>query len=268
MKNVKFALALVVLLWNASIAVDLAQFGAVLGGAYSSLSGGDAKDMSVYVEGVQFDDGRVPFQENVDADQEPSGAFGPVAGAFVRLDFTEMFYARFELYYLWKGGEYQKTIDAVDTYYGGADSVAAIQGRLDQEGEGEILDGMRRWVISSSYLELPALVGVNITRELSVFAGPHLSYLLGSTFEAHVTESDSYMEEELMEGKKSYTGVKVKLAKWDMGMTFGVGYIFTDQFQLALRYAPGFSKMLDRSKAPDITQNTLQLVASLNFSEF
>lgn len=270
----KILFGVIAILAGFAHAVDFAQFGVMLGGSYSSLSGADANDMAVYVEGVEFDDGRQPFGYTNDTKQEPTGSFGPVVGAFLRIDLTQTIYSRFEVYYMWKGAEYEKSIDAMETYYGGpngehmADTVASIQARLDQEGEGEILDGMRRWVISSSYLEIPVLLGFDISREFTVYAGPHVSYLLGSTFEAHVTESDSYMDEELIEGKKSYTNVKQPIAEWDMGALVGVGYSFTEQFQLSLRYSTGFSKMLDGASAPDITQNSLQLVASLNFSDF
>jgi hypothetical protein len=247
-------------------AVELSQYGLVLGGSYATLAGGDANQMGVYIDSTYLEDERAPFGYTDDTKANPTGAFGPVVGAFLRFDWNDYVYSRVELNYLWKGGEYNKTIPKEETYYDGSlDTLNSMENRSDED---EVLDGMRRWVIQTTHLEMPILVGVNVYKDLSVFVGPHISYLLGRTFDAHITESDSYKNEEFLEGQKSYTNLNVKMNTIDFGITAGIGYIVTEQFQVALRTAPGFSPILDRSKAPDITQNSLQIVASLNFSEF
>lgn len=246
-------------------AVELSQYGLVLGGSYATLTGGDANQMGAYIDSTYLEDERAPFGYTDNTKADPTGAFGPVVGAFLRFDWNDYVYSRVELNYLWKGGEYKKTIPKEETYYDG--SVDTLNS-MELRSEDEILDGMRRWVIQTSHLEMPLLLGVNVYKDLSIFVGPHVSYLLARTFDAHITESDSYKNEEFLEGQKSYTNLKVKMNKIDFGVTAGIGYIVTEQFQVAIRTAPGFRPLLDRSKAPDITQNTFQLVASLNFSEF
>jgi len=269
MKLFKVVVLLALVSFSMVSAVEISQFGLVLGGNYSWLSGKDANQMGAWVDSSSFTDGRNPFGYITDPNMSvvaPSGSFGIEIGAFSRLDLNDDFYLRIEANYIWKGGEYQTTLPAVDTYLGGDSTVQALATSLTPPDT--VQDGMRRWVISNSYLELPVLVGYNIFRELSVYGGPHISYLISKKFDAHFTETETQSGEGQSLGTNSYYGIDPGYASFDFGFDLGVGYQFSDQFQAALRWSPGFSSILDRSPAVTITQSTLQLQASLNFSEF
>jgi hypothetical protein len=273
MKQFKiFAICIGLFLTLAS-AQEVSQYGLVLGGGYSMLYGADANNMAPYIDSNDIGGNRQPFGYGTNglpkttANASPSGSVGIVVGAFLRLDWNDFFYTRFEATYLWKGAEYQITLPVDETYYGGADSVNSITASL--EPGDSVLAGMRRLVISNGYIQIPILMGVNITRELSVFAGPHATILVQKGFEAHITESNSNgADGSQIEGKKSYTGINQKYAAWDLGVTAGLAYVFSDQFQLGLRWAPGFMPILDRPTPPEIKMNNIQVVASFNFSEF
>lgn len=262
------ALALMLSTWT--WAQDISDYGLVLGGVYSTLSGNGAKNMAIYVQDMEFDEGLVPFRSNVNALAEPSGAFGPMIGGFIRVEFNEWFYVRVDANYLWKGAEYTTTLDTMDTY-GGRDSLDMIYAMNQSNPSAEpVLPGFRRILFTNAYVEIPILVGFNATREFSLFLGPHISILAHNSFELHITEGRFVSQEgrPLSFGKKSYTDLKQNVNLWDLGLTVGANYIVNDQFQLGLRWAPGSKPFLDMQNPPDITQSTLQLVASMNFSEF
>jgi len=267
---------LVGVLAGSGFCLDMNQYGVILGGDFARFYGSDARNMGLIVDSASFGDGRNPFGYTTDSTASPSGSIGPVAGFFVRLDWNDYFFTRIEATYLWKGDEYQKTLPAMQTYcyhneFGecltGQEAIDLIRANQDP-GDTVVADGYRRWVLSRSYIEIPILMGYNITRELSVFAGPHLSVLIGKSFQAHITESAIKNATQDLTDKQSYLGIDVPMKRIDYGFTGGIGYQVTEQFEMSFRWAPGFAPVLDRPNTPDIKSNCFQLLASLNFSEF
>jgi hypothetical protein len=252
----------------------------IIGGDFTRFYGKDAWNMGHFVDSTSFDDGRNPFGYANNTNASPSGSIGPVAGAYIHFDWNDYIFTNIEVVYLWKGDEYQKILPAAETYcywkvngddcvrgQEAVDSISAEQ--VASGGDATVEDGFRRWVMNRSYVEVPVMLGVNISRELNVFVGPHASVLVGSSFQAHITESSSKNAlGELFSDKQSYTGIDVPIKRFDYGFTAGLGYHLTEQFELSFRWAPGYWNVLDKAKTLEIKSNCFQMLASLNFSDF
>jgi len=262
--------ALIFLLVSQAIAFEVSQFGIILGTNYNWLWGANANSMSSYIDSTDFEEGRNPFGHLRNPSKgysDPEGTFGLTIGLFSRMDINDYFSIRVEANYVWKGAEYQISLDLEDAYpdYIDLDSLAdelAVRGDTVQPG-------FRRLIINNSYIEVPVLVGFNINRELTLFTGPHFSYLLMQSFEAHITESDYQLKDYTsIVGNQSYQNIDPEFTPWDVGVELGASYQISDQIILDARWVGGFNTLLDRSEAVDIKQNTIRVQAAFNFSEF
>lgn len=253
------------LIWS----FDITDYGLVLGGAYSQVSGSSANDMGLYVNHLEFVENIKPFRTGVDAKADPSGALGPVVGAFIRFSFNEWLYVRTDLNYLWKGAEYHKKLDTLDTY-GGREALDIIYGIAQTSNQtDQVIPGSRRIEYNNAYLELPILFGVNIIQSLSVYAGMQVAYLLHSSFDFYVTEGRFVHEGRAMSfGKKNFSDFKLSTHALDFGYTLGANFIMSDQLQLGVRWSPSLKDFLDMDGSPEIKNNTIQLLLSLNFNPY
>jgi len=256
--------------------VDLTQFGVVLGGSYSWFSGSGANNMGMLIDSTYSNaiDNLNPFgyvNDPSHAKAQPSGALGPIGGVYLRMDWNDYIYMRVELNYVWKGAEYSKTLSVAETYTADTTMLDSIR-HITQKALNDTLDtlipGTRRYDITDAYLELPILLGVNITRDFSIYAGPQFSYLLTHDFTAYFTQSEiTNIDYTPLPGKKTYP-LNVKTSKFDVGLLLGANYAISEQVQIGLRYELGFLPIFDRTPKPNITTQAIQLVASLNFSRF
>ncbi|NLB63559.1 MAG: PorT family protein [Fibrobacter sp.] len=249
---------------------DISDYGVVIGGSYAKISGEHISDMRMYVNSLEFEEKVLPFRDGVSADADPSGIFGPVFGAFVRMNFNDWLYLRTDLYYIWKGASYEKKLDTLDTY-GGREALDLVyEIAKNKSMEDQVIPGSRRIEYNHAYLELPILFGVNIVEALSVYGGLNISYLLHSSFTLYITEGRFISEEgkPLSFGKKNFNDFKLSTNSIDIGYTIGLNYILSDQLQLGFRWAPSVKNFIDLPSKPKLKHNSLQLVLSLNFNPY
>lgn len=245
-----------------SMAQDISEWGILFGGNFSSLHGTDAENMGIIFPRGTFPDEREPFGYAQDSSGSLSGELDFSAGAFMLIHWSDFFYTRVEAQFARKSAQYGRILSLEETY-GGSDVVDSLRAALLSTGD-SILQGKRRYEITNSYLEIPVFFGWQTTREFSVFAGMQFAYLLLSNFDAHIHESPHGD----LEGKKSYSNVKVPMTKFDMGYLAGFNYNFTEQFQLGTRFSQNFMPILDHPQDPVSNWWTFQVVASFNFSEW
>jgi len=74
------------------------------------------------------------------------------------------------------------------------------------------------YVLRLNYIEIPLLFKSNLYKQLSFEAGPSVGYLIKSYEEAN------------------YHKLDIPFEKWDVGLTLGLYYAFTENLKLNIRY--------------------------------
>lgn len=257
-------------------AQELREYGIVLGGVYNTLTGSSADEMGLWVDDVEVVEGLPIFKEGASTTSSPSGALGVEVGVFLTVELNDLFYLRMDVNYLWKGAEYQKNLDTLETYAVTTDPVLArdtlnqIFASIQNDPKlGSPIPGSRKVLFTNHYIEVPLLLGFNITREFSVQAGPHVSFLISRSMEVHIREERFFLEGvQISHGEISTDEFKPETASWDLGFAAGLNYAVNDQFQIGFRYGKGTRSILDHEGSPYIANQTFHLVASMNFNEF
>lgn len=122
--------------------------------------------------------------------------------------------------------------------------------------EAEAFGAKAKAELQSHYIDLPLLVRGSIGG-LQVFAGPQVSYLA----QADLRTTAGVLGFNLFSRKMDATE---EFARWDAGVTGGIGYRFANGFQLAAAYDHGLSKA-DKNRNADAYTRTVKVGVGFSF---
>lgn len=100
--------------------------------------------------------------------------------------------------------------------------------------EGSFIGANASVALRTSYVELPVLLKADING-LQIFAGPQLSYLATAKLNTKASIAGFSIINNSMDASSH-------LHRWDVGITGGIGYRFTNAVRLSASYERGFSK--------------------------
>lgn len=153
---------------------------------------------------LEFTDGMVTTSNH-------SGFF---AGAYASIPVGEIVSIEPGLYYTQKGYE--------------------VRGELQGKGV-EFLGVNANAKLNTNYIEMPVLIKANVSG-FQVFAGPQVSYLAS----ADLRTTAGVLGFNLLNNKMDATD---KFNRWDVGLTGGLGYQFTNGVNVMASYDHGLSKV-------------------------
>lgn len=110
----------------------------------------------------------------------------------------------------------------------------ALQGSFSVKGA-DFLSAGARAELNTTYIDMPVLAKVSVNG-LQVFAGPQVSYLTGANLHATASALGFTVVDNTMD-------VKNRFNQWDVALTGGIGYRFTNGFNLSASYDHGLSKI-------------------------
>ena len=109
-----------------------------------------------------------------------------------------------------------------------------LQGSFAMKGA-EFLSANAKAQLNTSYLDVPVLAKVNVSG-LQLFAGPQVSYLASAKLHTTAGALGFNIVNSEMDAKSQFN-------QWDVALTGGVGYQFTNGFNVSASYDYGLSKV-------------------------
>ncbi|WP_082886469.1 porin family protein [Flavisolibacter tropicus] len=164
-----------------------------------------------------------------------SGRTGFFAGANVSIPVSELFSVEPGVYYAQKG--------------------YTLNGELNLKGV-EFLGANAKAQLQSHYIDMPVVLKANLGG-LQVFAGPQVSYLA----KADLRTTAGVLGFNVLNRKMDATD---QLNRWDAGLTGGIGYQFSNGFNLTASYDHGLSKV-DANKRFDSYNRSFKVGAGFRF---
>lgn len=143
-----------------------------------------------------------------------SNRTGFFAGGFVSLPLDNMISIEPGLYFSQKGYE--------------------MKGAISVKGA-EFLNANAKAQLQSNYIDMPLLLKANING-FQVFAGPQFSYLLNSDLKTSAGVLGINIFNNTLDATSQFN-------RWDMGVTGGVGYKFSNGMNISASYDYGLSKV-------------------------
>ncbi|HVF98063.1 MAG TPA: porin family protein [Flavisolibacter sp.] len=172
------------------------------------------------------------FADGAFTTQSRSGFFG---GAYVSIPVSNMFSIEPGLYYSQKG-------------YG-------LKGSLSVKGA-EFLSANATAQLNTTYIDLPVLAKVNMSG-FQLFAGPQVSYLADAKLRTTAGALGFNVLDKTMNAKDQFN-------QWDIALTGGVGYQFSNGFNVSAAYDHGLSKV-DNGQNFDSYNRTFKVGVGLTF---
>lgn len=174
---------------------------------------------------IDYTDGAITTNRN-------TGFFG---GGNVNIPINDKFSIEPALYYAQKGYE--------------------LKGELNIKGA-EFIGANAKAQLTSHYIDLPLLVKANLGG-IQLFAGPQVSYLA----KADLNTTAGVLGFNLFKRKMDATE---QLNKWDAAITGGIGYQFSNGFNVMASYDHGLSKA-DANKNFDSYNSSIKIGVGINF---
>jgi hypothetical protein len=110
-----------------------------------------------------------------------------------------------------------------------------VKGELGLKGL-EFLGANAKAQLQQQYIDIPLLLKADLGGGLQVFAGPQVSYLAKSNLKTTAGLLGFNLLNKTMDATDQFN-------RWDMGVTGGVGYQFTNGLNLSASYDYGLSKV-------------------------
>ena len=139
---------------------------------------------------------------------------GFFAGGYANIPMSENFSIEPEVYYSQKGYE--------------------LNGALNLKGL-DFLGANAKAVLLSQYVDMPILLKGNFNG-LQIFAGPQISYLAKADLKTTAGVFGINLLNKTMDATSQFN-------RWDVGVTGGIGYQFTNGFNISASYDYGLSKL-------------------------
>jgi len=111
--------------------------------------------------------------------------------------------------------------------------------------------------VMQHYIDVPLVMRVNVAKGLNVYAGPQVSYLVRSTLNAKA----GILGISLF--NKGF-GITERFNKFDLGLTGGLGYQFSNGLNIQAGYDYGLSK-LDKNNNYDIHNRVIKVSLGFGF---
>lgn len=115
--------------------------------------------------------------------------------------------------------------------------------------------------IKLGYLNLPVMMKYFVTSGLSLQAGPQLGYLLSAENEYKISSRIDDMEF----NESGTEDIKDELKKISLGLNFGLGYEFSNNFLLQARYHLGLTDISDYEEDPEDFEGELDELKNSSF---
>jgi hypothetical protein len=176
--------------------------------------------------------GLLDFADGMITTHDRTGFF---AGGFATIPLDNMISVEPGLYYTQKG--------------------YAIKGSYSVKGA-EFLSANAKAQLQTNYIDMPVLLKANING-FQIFAGPQFSYLLN----ADLKTTAGVLGFNLLNNKMDATE---QFNRWDMGVTGGVGYKFSNGMNITAAYDHGLSKV-DANKNISSYNRGFKVGVGINF---
>lgn len=131
-----------------------------------------------------------------------------------------------------------------------------MKGELGIKGI-EFLGANAKAQLKADYIDVPILLKANVGSGFQIFAGPQFSYLSS----AKLATKASVLGINLL--NKTFDATN-QFNRWDMGVTAGVGYQFTNGMNISAAYDYGLSKV-DANKNVNSYNNSFKVGIGLSF---
>jgi hypothetical protein len=130
-----------------------------------------------------------------------------------------------------------------------------MKGELNIKGV-EFLGANAKAKLTSHYVDLPLLLKLNLNG-LQVFAGPQVSYLAKASLRTTAGALGFNVLDKTMDATDQFN-------RWDVGVTGGIGYQFTNGFNIRASYDYGLSKV-DANQNFDSYNRSFKVGVGFNF---
>jgi hypothetical protein len=130
-----------------------------------------------------------------------------------------------------------------------------MKGELNLKGV-EFLGANAQAKLTSHYVDIPVLLKLNFNG-LQVFAGPQVSYLAKADLRTTAGALGFNVLDKTMDATDQFN-------RWDAGITGGIGYQFTNGFNISASYDHGLSKV-DANKNFDSYNRSFKVGLGFNF---
>ncbi|HEX8315873.1 MAG TPA: porin family protein [Flavisolibacter sp.] len=174
---------------------------------------------------IDFSDGAI----------KTSSRTGFFAGGFANIPVSEKFSIEPGVYYTQKGYE-----------MGGSFSLKGA----------EFLSANAKAQLNTTYIDVPILAKVNLSG-FQLFAGPQVSYLADAKLRTTAGALGFNIVDNTMDAKDQFN-------QWDVALTGGVGYQFSNGFNISAAYDHGLSKV-DKGQSFDSYNRTFKVGVGIIF---
>lgn len=131
-----------------------------------------------------------------------------------------------------------------------------LSGELGIKGA-EFLGASAKSTLQSDYIDMPILLKANLGGGLQIFAGPQISYLSSAKLRTTAGVLGFNLLNKTLDASNQFN-------KWDVGVTGGIGYQFTNGFNINASYDYGLSKM-DANQNLSAYNNAFKVGVGINF---
>jgi len=160
---------------------------------------------------------------------------GFFAGGYANIPVSEQFSIEPALYYSQKGYE--------------------LNGSFSVKGA-EFLSANAKAQLNTTYIDMPVVAKVNVGG-LQIFAGPQVSYLTDAKLRTTAGALGFNVVDNTMDAKNQFN-------QWDVALTGGVGYQFSNGFNISAAYDHGLSKV-DNGKSFDSYNRAFKVGVGFRF---
>ena len=160
---------------------------------------------------------------------------GFFAGGYANIPVSEMFSVEPAVYYSQKG--YQ------------------VNGSFSLKGA-EFLSANAKAQLNTTYIDVPVLAKVNLSG-FQVFAGPQVSYLADAKLRTTAGALGFNIVDNTMDAKDQFN-------QWDVALTGGAGYQFSNGFNIMAAYDHGLSKV-DKGQSFDSYNRAFKVGVGFKF---
>lgn len=211
------------------------------GGALAQFEIGGKAGLNYHFQSVSLGDGA------------PAGATAPEGnnglgyhfGGFLVLGLNDNFYLRPEVLYSTRSSSENVTTSL---------SLGNTTTNQDLEVKGTL-----------SYLEIPVLFGLNLSRNLSVQAGPGFGILMGNRVKTTGTQSITTGGQTVTTSLDSDQNSTEGLRTLELAAVLGVGYHAESGFDIGIRYWRGLNTLNENNDFTKVNQNVVQLSVGFAF---
>ncbi|HUC80891.1 MAG TPA: porin family protein [Flavisolibacter sp.] len=176
--------------------------------------------------------GLVDFADGAIKTSSRTGFF---AGGYANIPVSEQFSFEPGVYYSQKGYE-----------LGGSFSVKGA----------DFLSANARARLNTTYIDIPVLAKVNVSG-LQIFAGPQVSYLADAKLRTTAGALGFNLLDNTVDAKNQFN-------EWDVALTGGVGYQFSNGFNISASYDHGLSKV-DKGQNFDSYNRAFKVGVGISF---